>query len=78
MAFEDQNLDEEKLSSYIYQLYLALNRTSLDQKILNKKVFAFTTVIEINGVINSIQPDVFKYFKYLKILCIKIKHQINQ
>jgi hypothetical protein len=60
-------IDEDKLSSYIYHLNLGLYRSNLNKNMLNKHAFAFTVVIEINGIINSIQTDLFKDFKYLKL-----------
>jgi hypothetical protein len=70
-------IDEDKLSSYIYHLNLGLYRSNLNKNMLNKHAFAFTVVIEINGIINSIQTDLFKDFKYLKLLIIKMNYVQN-
>jgi len=78
LGFLSQNeIDSFKLNSYIYHLGLCLYRTNLDKKILNKDAFAFTVVIEINGIINSIQTDLFKDFKNLKVLFIKMNYVQN-
>jgi hypothetical protein len=70
-------MDPFTLSSYVYHLGLGLYRTNLDKKILNKDTFAFTVVIEINGIINSIQTALFKDFKNLKVLFIKMNYVQN-
>ena len=78
LGFLGQNLiDDDKLNSFIYHFGLVLYRINLNQKILNKHAFAFTVVIEINGIINSIQTDLFKDFKYLKLLIIKMNYVQN-
>jgi hypothetical protein len=61
-------INSELLNSNINILGLKIYRTNLTNKLLNEKVFRSLTFIEINGLIESIQDDVFKTFKLLKKL----------
>jgi len=70
-------VNSELLNSNINMLSIRIYRTNLTNKLLNEKVFRSLTFIEINGLIESIQDDVFKTFKLLKILAIRMQHIKN-
>jgi len=67
----------KSIKSRISELNLALYHIDLDSKLLSKHVFNRTHVIVLNGVIKSIQNDLFKDFNHLKILYIKIQNLNN-
>ena len=66
--FSFQNISIEYIETNILQLILKVFRYDLDQRLLNEFIFKNLVFIDINGIINSIQPDLFKYFKQLKLL----------
>jgi hypothetical protein len=67
----------KSIKARISELNLALYHIDLDSKLLNKHVFNLTHVIVLNGIIKSIENDLFKNFNYLKILYIKIQNLNN-
>jgi len=52
----------------ILHLNVDLYHHDLNSKLLNVNIFQNTLVLDLNGVINLIQEDVFKSFKKLKII----------
>lgn len=63
-----QNISAAGLDSLIFQLSLKCYHVDLNEKILNKHVFERLIVLDLNGPINYIQQDLFKYFNDLKIV----------
>ncbi len=66
--FSFQNISIEYIKTNILQLILKVFRYNLDQRLLNEFIFKNLVFLDINGILNSIQPDLFKYFKQLKLL----------
>ena len=66
LEFQQMNLTDNKLNSKIVQLVITLYHTDLDNKLLNTDVFKKLNFLDLNGVINSIQDDLFKSFNDLK------------
>ncbi len=56
------------LASEIFQFSLRLYHFDLTTKLLNEDVFKNLIALDINGQINSIQYDLFKYFEKLKMI----------
>ena len=57
---------EAKFNMFVYLLALELKYESLTLKILNKSMFKELMSIQVFGVINNIQADLFKYFGKIK------------
>ena len=72
--FSFQNISIiEYIDTNILQLILKVYRYNLDQCLLNEFIFKNLVYLDINGIVNSIQPDLFKYFKRLKLLRFRIQ-----
>lgn len=67
----------DDINSYISVLNLVMYRTSLTDKLLNEHVFKNLFSIELNGFVDSIQDDLFKNFKNLKLLFIRMQYIKN-
>ena len=63
-----QNKTALNLNSSIYQLQLDFYHIELNSNILNVYAFKKLKILDLNGPINSIQPDLFKSFDYLRQL----------
>ena len=59
---------EADINSKIFQFIISVYRTDLNANLLNHLVFKRLKVLDINGQLNSIQVDLFKSFKELKML----------
>ena len=62
-----QNLTDIDLHSTIFHFQVSLYRVDLNERLLNKYVFKELFVLDLDGVINSIQDDLFKSFRNLKL-----------
>lgn len=70
-----QNLTLKKdLNSSIFQAQFHFYHVDLDSTLLNKHVFHNLTVLDLNGVIRSIEDDLFKSFSNLKILRLRTQN----
>ena len=63
-----QNVSATDLNSAIFQINIKLYHADLNQNILNKFVFKKLQMLDINGVIGSIQQDMFMSFERLGML----------
>ena len=75
LSFMDiQEKGIEKITSNVLQLIIKVYHVKLDSSILNKYVFGRISFLDINGQISSIQEDLFKSFKNLKVLRIRTQN----
>ncbi len=65
------------INPVIFDLDLRLYHIDLNEKLLNKHVFKNLVRFTLNGIINSINDDLFKSFDYLKLLQIKMENIQN-
>jgi hypothetical protein len=65
------------INSIIFDLDLRLYHIDLNEKLLNKHVFNKLVRLTLNGVIHSIDDDLFKSFDYLKLLRLKMENIQN-
>jgi hypothetical protein len=65
------------LNATIIQLQLTFYRTDLNSKILDNNVFAKLQVLDLNGIIKMIQPDVFRSLHQLQLLRIRSENVKN-
>jgi hypothetical protein len=63
-----QNKSIEYIDTNILQLILNVFRYNLDERLLNEFIFKNLVYLDINGILNSIQSDLFKHLKQLKLL----------
>jgi hypothetical protein len=66
-----QNVSALQLNSIILEFSLKIYHGNLNEKLLNKHVFKQLVVLDLNEVINSIQADLFKSFKRLRLIRFK-------
>ena len=52
--------------------FLHVYRVCIDKKLLNKNVFKYTEYVTVRGVVQSIEPDVFKPCTHLKLVRLKL------
>jgi len=74
------NISDElakNMNSAIYALNLRLYHIDLNKNLLNKHVFEKIQWLILNGIIQSIDDDLFKSFKYLKLIELKIENVRN-
>jgi hypothetical protein len=60
--------DEIDLDSKIFQFIISVYRVDLNENLLSPLVFRQLKILDINGQLNSIESDLFKSFKQLKML----------
>ena len=65
------------INPVIFDLDLRLYHIDLNEKLLNKHVFNKLVRLTLNGVIHSIDDDLFKSFDYLKLLRLKMENIQN-
>ena len=65
------------INSIIFDLDLRLYHIDLNEKLLNKHVFKNLVRLTLNGIIHSIDDDLFKSFDYLKLLRLKMENIQN-
>ena len=75
--FTFQSVSVDHLNCTILQLILGVYHYDLDNKLIHEHVFMKLLVLDLNGVINSIQSDLFKKFKQLKAVRIKSQNIKN-
>ena len=51
---------------------LHVYRVCIGKKLLNKNVFKYTQFVTVRGVVQSIEPDVFKTFTHLRLVKLKL------
>ena len=66
--------ETNKINSHIFQFIISLYHHDLNTKILDESVFKHLYALEINGQIKSIQDDLFKSFKDLRLLRIRTQN----
>jgi hypothetical protein len=62
------------LNSNVFLVEFTLYRIRLDTNLLNEDIFKKTGSIQIDGILNGIQDDLFKSFKELKLIRIRTQH----
>jgi hypothetical protein len=77
LKLNDKEEKKIELNSNILNLEMLIYRTSLTNKILNKHVFKQLNMLQVSGIINSIQFDLFKDFKNLQLLIIRMQYIKN-
>ena len=65
------------LNSRIFQLNIYLYHIYMDEKLLNKHVFKYLTVLDLNGVIENIQPDLFKSLENIRFIRLRTQNVQN-
>lgn len=76
LKFKQLNLSDQ-FDCFIFQLSVEIYRTDLSFDLLDKNVFKNLLVLDLNGVISSIQIDLFKSFNRLKLLRIRTQNIRN-
>lgn len=66
--------DDTYLEAKIFQLSMRVYRLDLNSVLLNHLVFVQINSLDIDGQLNSIQSDMFKSFKKLKIIRIRTQN----
>ncbi len=76
-----QNLSINSLNSYIYSVKFIFYHADFNTRLLNEYVFANTSLLQISGIVNSIQLDMFnrwssilhwrRYLFFFKDFCMK-------
>jgi len=74
LTFLKLNHTNNDLNSNINQVLFSLYRIKFDENLFNKDLFQNTTCLDLNGVLNGIQNDLFKYFKKLSLIRIRIQY----
>jgi hypothetical protein len=72
LTFFKTNTDD--VNSYIFHVILSIYRIQFDDNLFNEAIFKKTVVLQINGILNSIQNDLFKSFNDLKIIRIQTQY----
>jgi len=70
-------IKNNNLNSDIFHADFTLYRVFLDANLLNEAIFKETQCLDINGILNGIQNDLFKSFKQMKLIRIRtqfVKH----
>jgi hypothetical protein len=62
------------VNSTLLHADFTLYRLNFDLNLFNQHVFKKTTKLDLNGIINSIQTDLFKYFTQLKLIRLRSQH----
>ena len=62
------------LNSYILHVEFSLYRIYFDDNLLNEEIFKKTKCLDLQGILNGIQYDLFKSFNYLKLIRIHTQH----
>jgi hypothetical protein len=75
--FSFLNVSIGNLNCSIFQLMLVVYHSDLNSALLNEHVFKKLTILNLNGVINNIQSDLFKKFQNIKALHIKTQNIKN-
>lgn len=65
------DLDMFDINSMVYQLNLNFYHSEVSDKLINKFIFRYLTILDLNGIIPLIQPDLFRNFKHLRLLRIR-------
>jgi hypothetical protein len=65
------NHTNNDLNSNIHQVLFTLYRIQFDENLFNKEIFQKTYCLDLNGVLNGIQNDLFKYFNKLSLIRIR-------
>jgi hypothetical protein len=69
-----ESKNNETFKSFILFLDLSVYRIRLTSKLLNEKVYESLFSLELNGIFDSIQDDLFKNLNSLKLLIIRMQH----
>jgi hypothetical protein len=75
-TFQNKSI-QNNLNCSIFQTDLEMFHSNLNSKLLNAHVFRNLTILDINGIINRIEADVFKNLKQLHLLRIKSQNVKN-
>jgi hypothetical protein len=67
-------IKNSSLNSRIFFAEFDLYRIQFDGNLFNEAIFKKTVVLQINGILNSIQNDLFKSFNDLKIIRIQTQY----
>jgi hypothetical protein len=73
-VMEFQNVIAMNLNSSIFQVELTFYHAHLNKKLLNNFVFQKLRFLDLNGVIASIQNDLFKSFDTLQVLRLRTQN----
>jgi hypothetical protein len=77
-AFTDLDLSHLNLNSTIFGVCLIMYHIELKNTVLNKDVYKRLIYMELNGVISSIQENLFEIFSSsFKVLCIRMQYIKN-
>jgi len=74
LTFLKLNQTNNDLNSKIYQVILSLYRIHFDENLFNKEIFQNTTSLDLNGILNGIQDDLFKSFNELTLIRIRAQN----
>jgi len=69
-----KNNSNYHLNSYILHVEFSLYRIHFDDNLLNEEIFKKTKCLDLQGILNGIQYDLFKSFNYLKLIRIHTQH----
>jgi hypothetical protein len=70
-TFQNKSIQNNNLNCSIFRTDLEIFHSDLNSKLLNAHVFRNLTILNIDGIINRIEADVFKNLKELRFLRIK-------
>jgi hypothetical protein len=74
LSFTQLNSNLSIINSTILQADFSLYRLNFDLNLFNQHVFKKTTKLDLNGIIYSIQTDLFKYFTQIKLIRLRSQH----
>lgn len=63
-----QNVSMNSINCYIYSANLIFYHADFNTRLLNEHVFKNITLLQINGIISSIQSDIFKRFNQIRVI----------
>jgi hypothetical protein len=75
-TFQNKSI-QNNLNCSIFQTGLEMFHSNLNSKLLNAHVFRNLTILDINGIINRIEADIFRNLKQLHLLRIKSQNVKN-
>ena len=73
-VFSFYNLSVPNLYSSIFHFQLILYHIDLSERILHKEIFKTLAVLDLNGVIDSIESDLFKSFVKLQFIRLRTQN----
>jgi len=77
LGFLDLNEPIKNLNCTISHFQLFAYRLELNSKVLNENIFKNLSVLDLDGIVNSIQKDVFKNLNNLRIIRIRTQNIKN-